>query len=503
MCFLDNNPVGFGRKSDFKKHLHNFHGADVSWICRSKGCHLTFATERAYSTHAKETHRMEALPSSAARTELCSQLVFACGFPSCKDRLFEAQNRDESGNSRDKYFEHIAKHFEDGFDVNDWAYRSQIQNLLRQSKTKSIFKTCIWPKERRQQLVWQPRSSGDLKRLLECRHLGDDVSMLVRLAYILGTAPFSSGKTPPPSDIESQFQLPVRSECVVDAGYYAEKTEKDEAPTPTEKRRPSVPELVLNTLTSRRSRKDTRPPTPGSLSADTVMKDEPSSTADSHTEPHPGTPIQIPGDSTLPLDAPTFCPDTTSVLPKHMAHAAPPMTYSLPNAEHSNHGWMDFSYSMGSEIINNDYYEGGTPTSSGQVSIAGSARPATPVPHKRPASWSKRMSLESLRPKKKSTPHNSPAAQVGAPMAQPTSVPSGFYDTFPSSIPSTIGSQHVGPVDFDIPMRISHEYQSHQQLLASQHTPPPHGYYPEHTTLPIIDTTSQTFFFDDGEGQQI
>ena len=40
MCFLDNSPVGFGRKSDFKKHLHNFHGSDVVWICRSKGCHL-------------------------------------------------------------------------------------------------------------------------------------------------------------------------------------------------------------------------------------------------------------------------------------------------------------------------------------------------------------------------------------------------------------------------------------------------------------------------------
>lgn len=116
MCFLDNSPVGFGHKSDFKKHLHKFHGADVIWICRSKGCHLS-STERAYSTHTKGAHRMKALPNSAARTELCAQVVFSCGFACCRYRLFETSTADDASAARDKHFEHIAKHFEEGFDV--------------------------------------------------------------------------------------------------------------------------------------------------------------------------------------------------------------------------------------------------------------------------------------------------------------------------------------------------------------------------------------------------
>ena len=155
---------------------------------------------------------MDALPNSTAKTELCPQVVFGCGFASCKDRVFEASSSDQASASRDKYFEHIAKHFEDGFDVNNWEYKVQVHNLMRQSKVKSVFKTCIWPKEKRMQLTWRPRSSGDLKRMLEARHLGEDISTLVRLAFILGTSPFTSPNTQPPSEIDLQFSLPFRSQ---------------------------------------------------------------------------------------------------------------------------------------------------------------------------------------------------------------------------------------------------------------------------------------------------
>lgn len=227
MCYLDSSPVGFGRKSDFKKHLHNFHGSDVVWICHTKGCHLSFSTERAYSTHAKEAHRMKALPNSTARTDLCPQVVFSCGFASCRDRVFEAANGEEASATRDKHFEHIAKHFEDDFDVSDWEYKVQIQNLLRQQQVKPVWKTCIWPKEKRQQLQWRSRSSGDLRRMLEARHLGSDVSQIVRLAFILGNAPFSTAGVPPPAELDSYFQLPYRNQCPIDA-----PTQSSSAPSP-------------------------------------------------------------------------------------------------------------------------------------------------------------------------------------------------------------------------------------------------------------------------------
>lgn len=48
---------------------------------------------------------------------------------------------------------------------------------MRQPQVKPVWKTCIWPKEKRQQLSWSPRSSGDLKRMLECCHLGSDIRL--------------------------------------------------------------------------------------------------------------------------------------------------------------------------------------------------------------------------------------------------------------------------------------------------------------------------------------
>ncbi|RDA92075.1 hypothetical protein CP533_3575 [Ophiocordyceps camponoti-saundersi (nom. inval.)] len=435
MCFLDNSPVGFGRKSDFKKHLHNFHGADVVWICRTKGCQLSFSTERAYSTHAKEAHRMKALPNSAARTELCAQVVFSCGFAACRDRIFEARNADESSATRDKHFEHIAKHFEEGFDVRHWEYRVQIQNLMRQPQVKPTWKTCIWPKEKRQQLLWRPRSSGDLKRILECRHLGGDIPQLVRLAYILGTAPFTSPATPPMSDVEVYFQLPFRSSCLVNApGHTAvavgsPKTEDDVAP----KRRSSRSSLTQSVfrLSGRQGKRTSRPVTPASVQTptsaphaptpctpieDTVMgsgedddddddddddaADDDESNQAAATGPHPGTPFPIPSDVVWPPDAPKFAPEAPSGLPKHLNtpvdEAA--MLYSPMHMEHSAQAsWcgMDafdpYSPQMGMPQGIYDY-------------ATTAPRPATPVPHKRPASWGRVVSMETLRPAKKAMP---------------------------------------------------------------------------------------------------
>lgn len=434
MCFLDNSPVGFGRKSDFKKHLHNFHGADVVWICRTKGCHLSYSTERAYSTHAKEAHRMKALPNSAARTDLCPQLVFSCGFGGCKDRLFEAKNVGEASATRDKHFEHIAKHFEDGFDVNNWEHRVQVQNLMRQQQVKAIWKTCIWPKEKRQQLYWKPRSSGDLKRMLECRHLGDNISNLVRLAFILGTSPFTSSNTPPPTEIDMYFQLPVRSQCLLDAAGHSESgnssanTESSDAPTFTiSKYRTSMPQAMLK-LSGRQSKRTTRPSTPASSmsnSGDTVMGD------DLTAGPHPGTPFPIPNETVWPIDAPKFAPEAPTGLPKqlntpvdspmdHSHHDPHPgFMYSMPvpddptpwvnmvdahmpqyntSSPHPPHHQPDFAHGLYDYTMNTSHMSAarpGTPT-------------PVPVPHKRPASWSRVISMESLRPSKKANAHGSP-----------------------------------------------------------------------------------------------
>ncbi|KAL7783666.1 hypothetical protein V8C43DRAFT_171289 [Trichoderma afarasin] len=456
MCYLDNSPVGFGRKSDFKKHLHNFHGADVVWICRTKGCHLSFSTERAYSTHAKEAHRMKALPNSAARTEMCPQLVFACGFGNCRDRLFEAHNSDDASATRDKHFEHIAKHFEDGFDVSNWEYKVQMQNLMRQKQVKQIWKTCIWPKEKRQQLHWRARSSGDLKRMLECRHLGTNISSLVRLAFILGTAPFTVTSTPPPNEIDIYFQLPYRSQCLLESSGHANlentsmKMEEGGSPAfSLPKSRSgitSIPQTMLK-FSGRSLKKGTRPTTPASVlsnGADTIMGD------DSAAGPHPGTPFPIPNETVWPADAPKFAPDIPTSMPKQLnspadtsvfdpqqqqhqlqQHQSAPqlpllphqhqqeqqLMYSMPPQDDSQQAWMVMNQQIPAYQTPQVFPEqadmmNGLYDYSMNTSQTSTVRPGTPTPHKRPASWSRMISMENLRPSKKSSPDTPPGGML-------------------------------------------------------------------------------------------
>src|SRR5690606_27211378 len=102
MCFVEGIVVGFSRKSDFKKHLQNFHHTNTIWVCQYAGCPLTFDFEKAYVAHVKSCHTDIHLPPNKARVELCPQLVFACGFRGCKDRVFEASSEDEAKTLRDK-----------------------------------------------------------------------------------------------------------------------------------------------------------------------------------------------------------------------------------------------------------------------------------------------------------------------------------------------------------------------------------------------------------------
>ena len=517
MCFQDYNPVGFGRKSDFKKHLHNFHGADVTWICRTKNCHLSFATERAYSTHAKEAHRMDALPNGAARTELCPQLVFSCGFSDCKDRVFEAQNKDESSESRDRYFEHIAKHFEDGFDVANWEYHIQIHNLMRQHKVKPVWKNCIWPKDKRQGLVWKPRSSGDLRRMLECRHLGEDISMLVRLAFILGTAPFTTNNIPPPSEIDLHFQLPFRSQCLVDTeppsvAPDSASIKSDGTGPEVVKRRASIPQAMLSVLPNRRSRRETRPSTPASGISDAPMRDT-TMRDDFSAGPHPGTPMVIPNESYVPVDAPTFVPETKPLSrPIHTppepemeqqhfdeTQPDPPYVYTMSHVEDPHNAWcgepmmsepdhpdhQQQYYVDAGPIDIDEYYN--YPLSSSQASTV---RPATPVPNKRPASWGKVASMEGMRPKKKMTPFDTPLPP------DEEIPPSMMYGTAgPTSAPIQMAMDgHYDQPSYDLPMRVSHELAMQQQ----QHHHRQQG-YPSISHLPpqMQLNSPTTFFFDD------
>ncbi|KAL2758964.1 hypothetical protein ACRALDRAFT_1069119 [Sodiomyces alcalophilus JCM 7366] len=222
LCAVYDITVGFRRKSDFKKHLQNFHPTDSLWVCRQPDCRTVFDVERAYVQHIRTEHGHpspdSALPSAdAARVPLCPQLVFACGFLGCKTVL-EARDASDSPAVADRYFDHLAGHF-DGRSKpssappqSEWTYYTQMQNLLRQSALKEDWKAASWNKTVRTHLRWQPRSSGDLKKLLETRHLGD-VPRLLHAAFTLGSSSFADPEHPPPPSFPGESSRPVRGTC--------------------------------------------------------------------------------------------------------------------------------------------------------------------------------------------------------------------------------------------------------------------------------------------------
>ncbi|KAK6213777.1 hypothetical protein QIS74_09779 [Colletotrichum tabaci] len=229
LCAVHDVRVGFGRKSDFKKHLQNFHNTDCLWACPRRGCRMVFDFERAYVVHLKTDHHSGSRDSSfhaatapdRVRVELCPQVVFACGFVGCKT-VIEAPDDGAAPAAADAFFDHLAGHFDrratptssssssSSSPVCGWTYYHQIRNLLRQRALKDEWKHALWDKAARNQLRWQPRSSADLKKLLECRHLAD-VPRVLHAAWTLGQT-FSSPKHPGPA-FPGEATRPLRNRC--------------------------------------------------------------------------------------------------------------------------------------------------------------------------------------------------------------------------------------------------------------------------------------------------
>ncbi|KAI8220445.1 hypothetical protein K4K57_012508 [Colletotrichum sp. SAR 10_99] len=196
MCAVYDVHVGFGRKSDFKKHLLTFHHANALWVCPHPCCRMVFDFEKAYVAHFKSEHGDNCPSPDTTKQDLCPQVVFACGFIGCKE-VFESTSDVDASSTAETFFDHLAGHFDKRSAASEWTYYHQVQNLLRQRSLKDEWKHTLWDKSARNQLRWQPRSSGDLKKLLECRHLLD-VPRILHAAWTLGQTSFSSPEHPAP-----------------------------------------------------------------------------------------------------------------------------------------------------------------------------------------------------------------------------------------------------------------------------------------------------------------
>ena len=126
--------------------------------------------------------------------------------------------------------------------------------------------------------------------------------------------------------------------------------------------------------------------------------------------PHPGTPFPIPNEAVWPVDAPKFAPEVPVGLPKQMNTPIEdhPMMYPMHIEHHPHQSFYTMEafdpYQQHAQVLNPH----GLYDYTMNASQASTVRPATPVPHKRPASWGRVVSMESLRPTKKTMPHDSP-----------------------------------------------------------------------------------------------
>ncbi|KAK2063118.1 hypothetical protein LY76DRAFT_665387 [Colletotrichum caudatum] len=279
LCAVYDVRVGFGRKSDFKKHLQNFHNTDCAWVCPERGCRMVLDFEKAFITHYRIDHGDILPPLGRVKVDLCTQVVFACGFLGCKE-VIEASDDGAAAAAADEYFDHLAGHFGrcgssngggDGASAPsaEWAYHHQVQNLLRQRALKDEWKHALWDRTARKQLRWQPRSSGDLRKLLECRHLAD-VPRVLHAAWTLGQSSYSSPEHPPPPAFPGAATRPLRNRCPLSITGHTELHHRGSFG----QRRP----LFHTTLAT------VSHPQPRSV------PDEP----DSRAYPHPGTPLVLP-----------------------------------------------------------------------------------------------------------------------------------------------------------------------------------------------------------------
>ncbi|KAF6828278.1 hypothetical protein CMUS01_08638 [Colletotrichum musicola] len=365
MCAVYDVYVGFGRKSDFKKHLQNFHNTDCIWVCPQGNCRMIFDVEKAYTTHFKTDHGDSCPSPDQVKVELCPQVVFACGFIGCK-QVFEASGDNDASAVVEKYLDHIAGHFDKRCASSEWTYYHQIQNLLRQRSLKDEWKHTLWDKTARNQLRWQPRSSGDFKKLLECRHLAD-VPKILHAAWTLGQTSFSSPEHPAP-EFPGEATRPVRGLCALSAKGHSELHVSHHAPTGPQTmfslRRNLFP-VKLATVSH---------PPPRSI------PEEP----DSLEYAHPGTPLVLPERDDWSTNVVLGPPEDEQLFD--------PMMYPGSGLANSISPWCG-SQSMGD-------LSPPTPESDGSESCGPLLQ--VPQPSKRHLSWGR--SLENLRLKRRSGP---------------------------------------------------------------------------------------------------
>jgi len=198
----------FGLKSDWKKHLVQFHETGEEFPCPVGGCSQVFDRSKDFTQHSREFHANQSLPPEKVKVQLLQSVAFGCGFEGCVAVYY----------NWDSYCKHVAECMTFG---RRWNYSTKIRNLLRQSAipeaSQELFRDlCARCNTRRSHLRWYPSNTRILRQKLECNDFRPGFKAFITTAFSLGLSTFPEPSLEPhdiPAYIPDGFVTP-RSDSV-------------------------------------------------------------------------------------------------------------------------------------------------------------------------------------------------------------------------------------------------------------------------------------------------
>lgn len=196
---------GFGKKFDWKRHEETFQERTERYLCEL--CNKTFFLAKDFQKHHQDSHRCmrceEVRHCEKARQTLKPRTAWGCGF--CQELLTDWSLR----------CNHIAQHFEDGYNLAKWHHTNVILALLRQPGVAHAWSNLLAKKGKtRPYFHFHPKTTGraegypytrrspQLQDLLEFFTPGQDVDGLIERVWEEGY------RAPEPSPSHLNKDLP-------------------------------------------------------------------------------------------------------------------------------------------------------------------------------------------------------------------------------------------------------------------------------------------------------
>lgn len=208
--------AGFRRKFDWKRHEEEFHERWKKYPCPD--CNRAFWGANTFNQHHKSAHNCKTCPHAEKVVKyLRRKKAWGCGF--CGGFV----------TARDRYFEHVSKHFELGNTKADWLHSLVIYGLLHQPVIHEAWKRLVAQRHggdpgRQPNFSWAPATTGRAQGFMENECPGQlqdlleffsgsakDAELLVQYAYDQADVMFrprGSSPTSPPQQQSQRIHAP-------------------------------------------------------------------------------------------------------------------------------------------------------------------------------------------------------------------------------------------------------------------------------------------------------